>query len=204
MKNMSEETTTSNKRHGNQQMDDDSSAMIYQGISITQAITIFGMDLRDIKAKTHGLVKPCGERKGNPIYQIRDLAPYLVKPPYDIDEFIQRMSVADLPMMLRKEYWAGLRSRQLYEKEAAELWPTADVVDMVSTLFKTIRMSLLLTRESVERETELSDRQRAIITRIIDNALEDAHAKTISKFTEAKSKSKSANVHDADDLPEEL
>lgn len=161
------------------------------------------MDQRDVKAKLNGQVKPCGERRGHPIYQIKDVAPYLVKPPYDIDEFIQKMSIADLPTILRKEYWAGMRSRQLFEKEAAELWPTSDVVDMVSELLKTLRMSMLLTRESVERETELSDRQRAIITRIIDNALEDAYAKTNRKFSEAHSKS--ANLHserepDSEDL----
>lgn len=199
------EATTTKKRHGNQQVDDESAVMIYQGISITQAVTIFGMDIRDIKAKIQGHVMPCGERRQNPIYQIRDLAPYLVRPPYDIDEFIQRMSIADLPMMLRKEYWAGLRSRQLYEKEAAELWPTADVVEMVSTLFKTLRMSLLLTRESVERETELTPRQREIITRIIDNALEDANAKTISQFTKAKPNAEPAQLPAGiDDLSEDL
>ncbi len=182
---MSEETK---KRHGNQLMDEDSSAMIYQGVSVTQACTIFGMDSRDLRAKIEGRVKPCGTRRNNPIYQIREIAPYLVKPPYDLDEFIQRMSIADLPPILRKEYWAGLRSRQLYEKEAAELWPTADIVDMVSTLFKTLRMSMLLTRESVERETELTDRQRSIITKIIDNALENAHAEIVKVFAEHESK----------------
>lgn len=190
----------SEKRPGpGKQVDEASEEMIYQGISLSQAVTIFGMDLRDIKARVHGVVKPCGQRRGYPVFQIRDLAPYLVKPPYEIDEFIQKMSIADLPPMLRKEYWAGLRSRQLYEKEAAELWPTSTVIDAVSTLFKTIRMSMLLTRESVERETELTERQRAIITRIIDNALEDAHAKTVQQFAKAKPNPESADLLDDED-----
>lgn len=170
------------KRHGNKQLDDESTAIIYQGITLSQATYIFAMDLRDIKGKIQGKVKPCGERRQNPIYQIRDLAPYLVKPAYDIEEYIERMSKADLPTALSKEFWAGQRSKQLYEIAAAELWPTAKVVEAVSTLFKTIRMSLLLTREAVERETEVSPRQREIITRLIDTALEDAHAKTIAEF----------------------
>jgi hypothetical protein len=76
---------TAKKRHGNQQLDEESHAMLYQGISLSQATTIFAMDLRDIKGKITGKVKPCGERRQNPIYQIRDLAPYLVKPAYDIE-----------------------------------------------------------------------------------------------------------------------
>lgn len=187
------------KSQPKRQVDEETSAMIYEGINLTQAVTIFGMDMRDIKMRLGNKVSPCGERRNHPVYQIREIAPYLVKPPYAIDEFIQKMSIADLPPMLRKEYWAGLRSRQLYEKEAAELWPTSDVVDVVSTLFKTLRMSLLLTRESVERETELTERQRSIIMRIIDNALEDAHAKTVSQFTSTKPNLDAAGVLNDDE-----
>lgn len=198
-------TTTPSKRGPKPIIDADTEAILYQGASLIQLQRIFGMDPRDIKAKINNQVRPCGERRGFPIYQIKEVAPYLVAPPYDIDEFIQRMTIADLPHILRKEFWAGLRSRQLYEKEAAELWPTSDVVDMVSELFKTLRMSLLLTRETVERESELAERQRDIITRIIDNTLEDAHAKTVSKFTETQRSLSSAEVQpepetDSEDL----
>ena len=179
--------------------------IVHGGATMTQICEMFRMDSRDVKNKLNGQVKPIGTRRGNPTFSIKEVAPYLVSPPYDIDEFIQRMSIADLPPLLRKEYWAGLRSRQLYEKEAAELWPTSAVVDTVSSLFKTLRMSLLLTREGVERETELTERQRQIITRIIDNALEDAYAATISKFSQEKSNAGRSEVLDDEDAdPEEL
>ncbi len=174
--------------------DEESNAIIYQGATMAQICQIFGMDARDVKPKINGHVTPCGKRKGREIYSIKEVAAYLCPPPYDIDEFVQRMSIADLPSILRKEFWAGLRSRQLYEKEAAELWPTSEVVDMVSALFKTIRMSLLLTRETVERETELTDRQRDIVLRVIDNALEDAHAKITSQFAKTKRNADSAEI----------
>lgn len=178
--------TTSDKP-GKWRNDEETTGVVYQGASINQLAGIFEMEPRDIKAKITGHVQPCGERRSHPIYKIKDVAPYLVQPPYDMDEFIQRMTVADLPTFLRKEYWAGMRSRQLYEKDAAELWPTSKVIEVVSSLLKTIRMSMLLARESVERETELTSRQRAIITRIVDNALEEAHASTVTAFTTAKS-----------------
>lgn len=185
-------------------IDEDSEAILYQGASLIQLQRLFSMDGRDIKAKLHGTpVKPCGERRGYPVYSIRDVAPYLVTFPFDTDELIQKMSLADLPMMLRKEYWAGMRSRQLYEKEAAELWPTAEVVDMVSTLLKTLRLSLLLSREAVERETELSERQRDIISRIIDNALEDCYASTTRKFSENKTTDSSNDEHTEEESSQE-
>jgi hypothetical protein len=187
--------TNSEKGKQGWRNDEDTTAVVYQGASLSQLAGIFEMNDRDIKAKITGVVTPCGERRGHPIYKIREVAPYLVPPPYDIDEFIQRMSIADLPTILRKEYWAGMRSRQLYEKEAAELWPTDKVVETVSTLLKTIRMSMLLAREAVERETDLTPRQRDIVTRLIDNALEDAHASTVKQFTKAKPDDKSADIY---------
>lgn len=182
------------KRGPNTNIDPETDALIFQGASMAQICQIFSMDARDVKPKIHGKVEACGTRRGHPIYQLREVAPYLVSPPYDIDEFIQKMTIADLPAILRKEFWAGLRSRQLYEKEAAELWPTSKVVDVVSELFKTLRMSLLLTRERVEKECELTERQRSIIVNIIDTGLEDAYDKTIAKFSEGESEFDVAQV----------
>jgi hypothetical protein len=185
-------------------IDEDSEVILYQGASLIQLAKIFKMDARDVKAKLHGTpVRSVGDRRGHPIFAIRDVAPYLVAPPYDIDEFIQKMTISDLPTILRKEYWAGMRSRQLYEKEAAELWPTSRVVDMVSSLFKTLRLSLLLSREAVERETELSVRQRAIIARIIDNTLEECHAATTRQFTAAQTAGSTAEFHASEELSSE-
>lgn len=187
-------TSDATEKPGKWRNDEESTAVVYQGASINQLAGIFEMEQRDIKAKITGNVQPCGERRGHPIYKIKEVAPYLVSPPWDMDEFIQRMSVADLPTFLRKEYWAGMRSRQLYEKEAAELWPTGKVIETVSGLLKTLRMSLLLARESVERETELTPRQRDIIARIVDNSLEEAHASVIRQFSESESNSEPSGV----------
>jgi len=177
-------------------IDDESIAIINQGASLVQLAEMFGKDSRDVRKKLlAGNVKPVAERRGYQIYAVKDAAPFLVTPAYDIDEFIERMSYADLPHLTRKEFWAGMRSRQLYEKEAAELWPTSDVVDTISELFKTLRMSLLLFRESIERETELSDRQRDILVRMVDSAMEDLYAKTVNKFSGQKHALGRVGVH---------
>lgn len=186
-------------------IDEESDAIVLKGASLAQLAMIFSMDARDIKMKMHGQVKPCGERRGHAIYAIKEVARYVVSPPYDMDEFIQKMTISDLPTILRKEYWAGMRSRQLYEKEAAELWPTSQVVETISSLLKTLRLSLLLSREAVERETELSDRQRAIMTRVIDTSLEDLYVTTTRQFAASKAAGSTAEISSAEALsPEEL
>lgn len=169
-------------------VDEQTEVMLYQGASITQLSTIFGMDVREIRTRMRGMVMPCGQRANNEIYSIKEVAPYLVQPAYDMDEFIQRMSTADLPTLLRKEYWAGMRSRQLYEKEAAELWGTQEVIETISEVLKTVRLSMLLSRESISRETELTPRQQQIIERIIDKTLADIHGTVKQKFKERKDK----------------
>jgi len=177
--------------------DEQTSTMLYQGCSLSQLERLFKKDKRDIKLKIEqNGVSPAGMRAGFPIYHIREVAPYLVKPPYDMDQFIQKMSVADLPFMLRKEFWAGRKSQQDYELKAGELWPTQDVVDGFSEVFKTLKLSILLMRETVERETNLTPKQRAIMQQIIDNGLEELYAKTVSKFSERKQPKRRAKLSD--------
>lgn len=185
-------------------VDEESYLAIYQGVNMAQLGSIFGIDSRDLKEKLVGRVAPIGKRNNRDIFSIKECAPFLVMPAYDMDEFIQRMSVADLPTMLRKEFWAGMRSRQLFEKEAGESWPTSEVENAVVELFKTLRMSLLQTREAVEREAELTDRQRAIITKIIDTALEQAHGATTRRFTETKIGTPKIRVPDEEPSSEDL
>ena len=163
--------------------DAETKAMLFEGASLSQLSRLFGRDNRTTAAKLQGL-SPVGMRAGSPIYSVKDAAPLLVPPAYDIDEFIQRMTVADLPMQLRKEFWAGMRSKQLYEKEAGELWPTEEVREMLAEVFKTMRMTLLLTRDSVARETELTKRQSEIVVRIIDGCLRDLNDAVRKRFTE--------------------
>lgn len=145
--------------------------------SDTQLSVLFEVSLREVRTALRGNVKPCAEERGRPVYALADAAPYIVKPARD------------------KDFWATMRSQQLFEKENAELWRTEHVVDVISALLKTLRMNLLMTREAVERETELADRQRAIVTRIIDNALEGcyvsvnnlfAHRGSVESFSEER------------------
>lgn len=161
------------------QQDAQTKAILFEGASLSQLSRLFGRDNRTTAAKLQGL-HPVGVRAGSPIYAVKDAAPLLVPPAYDIDEFIRRMTISDLPMQIRKEFWAGMRSKQLYEKEAGDLWPTDQVSEMLTELFKTMKMSLLLTRDTIERETELSDRQRDIVRRIIDGCLRDLNMRVVS------------------------
>ena len=144
--------------------DDEVMSALYKGLNQSQLMKLFRLDNRTIKAKIfESGVKPIGRVYHADIYSVYELAPYLVKPVGDIEAYIKRMDHHDLPKMLTKEFWAGLRSKQEYEEKAGLLWRTERVVEEVGDLMKLVKMSTLLMLDAVERQTELSDRQREII-----------------------------------------
>jgi hypothetical protein len=92
------------------------------------------------------------------------------------------MDHKDLPKMLTKEFWAGQRSKQDYEEKAGLLWRTEKVVQEMGELFKLVKMSTLLMSDAVERQAELSDRQREIIKTLTHGMLDDLVKRIEEKF----------------------
>lgn len=164
-------------------LDADSQAMVYTGCNLSQLCVIFKMDRRTVAEKIHE-VPPCDSRGGYPIYQIRDVAPYLVKPAYDVEAYLRRMNHKDLPPMLSKEFWGGLKAKQDYQLREGELWHTTDVIKAVSELLKTLRMSILLQLDTVERDTVLTPVLRKRMMDLTDGALNSTADAIIERFGE--------------------
>jgi hypothetical protein len=132
---------------------------------------------------------------------VHDVAPYLVRPAYDIEEYIKRMNHTELPKMLSKEFWAGQRSRQEFLLKEGDLWPTAKVVENAGEVLKIVKMSARLMLDAVERQTELSERQRGIIKSLTDGMLADAYREMVKRF---KNKQEVVHVDAAGDDDEAL
>lgn len=154
--------------------DEISRAILYDGANLSQLTVLFRMDHRVLVEKLHKC-KPCGTRNGVDIYAIHEVAPYLVKPAYDIETYIKKMHHNDLPKMLSKEFWAGQRSRQEYLKNAGDLWPTARVVEVIGGVMKLIKMSARLMSDQVHRQAELTDKQRGLVRMMLDGMLEEMY-----------------------------
>lgn len=168
---------------GSAGVDDASREMIFQGCNIAQLEVIFRSDYRTIRKKIfENNIKPSGRRNGSDIYLIADIAPFIVKPFQDIEQAILKMSHKDLPKDLTKEFWAGQRSRQDFEEKAGVLWRTEKVIEEVSEVFKIIKMSTLLMLDGVERNTELTERQRSIIKGLTHGMLEETAKRIEERF----------------------
>ena len=166
--------------------DDEATSAIYQGVNQDQLAKMFKMDHRTAKRKMmearQGGVKPVNKRYGSDVYLIHEIAPYFCKPIMDPGEYIRSMDPRDLPKILTKEYWAGQRSRQEYERNAGLLWETAKVVEEVGELMKIFKMSSLLMLDATERQAELNHRQREIIRVLTHGMLEDVRSRIARRF----------------------
>lgn len=165
--------------------DEGTNALLYEGATITQLVRIFGGDPADVKAKLHGLI-PTRFRAGAPVYKLKDAAALLVPLPPDVVERVLRMNHTDLPKMLSKEFWFAQNQKANYDERMGDLWRTTDVIELAGEAFKTLRLSLMLMADAVEREDTLSETQRQIITRLVDTTLRDMKEKLVDGFTKQK------------------
>lgn len=181
---------------GATRLDDESRGILYEGCSLSQLSTLFDSDNREVARRIRNLA-PCGERMGYPIYKLADAAAYLVAPQGDISEAIKKMSPKDLPPSLTKEFWAGQHARLKFEEDQGDLWRTTYIIEKLSELFKTLRMSILLMQDQVERQTTLTDQQRDIIRGLTDGVLNDLATSLNERFKNDPSRAE-AEWKDAD------
>lgn len=146
-----------------------------------QIAKLFRRDAKTMDRLLYGLI-PSGKRRGADVYSIEEAASRLVKPGYSIEAYIRRMHHSDLPPLLQKEFWNGLRARQAYEKEQGDLWPTKEVLAVFAEALATIRMALLLMPDTVEREASLSQAQKDILKRLTDAAINEVKEALVDRF----------------------
>lgn len=145
---------------------------LHDGCSIAELAKVFKKNDGDV-AQALRNVPPSGERRGKPIWHMREAAPFLIKPVAmeDIEAYIKKMRPNDLPPFLLKEFWAGKISRQKFELEEGNLWPTEDVMLVFNAVFKNLRAGIMLFSDMVEAQTDLTPKQRQIINRLADALL---------------------------------
>ncbi len=150
---------------------------------MSQIAQLFETDAKTLPQRMKGII-PCGKRNGYKVYKIREAAGRLVKPGFEIEQFIRQMSPQELNPLLLKEFWNGQRARLTYEREMGNLWPTEDVVALFAVLENGIRQTMLLLVDDIEREEGLTDGQRKVFRRITDAAITLFKEKLTEAFKE--------------------
>lgn len=148
----------------------------------TQLAQLFRRDPKAMPRLLDGLA-PAGERRGFKVYWIDEAAQRLVKPGYEVEDYLRKMHPSDMPPLLGKDFWNGQRARQAFEENEGDLWRTAEMVSVFAEAAQTMRTSMLLFSDALEREQELTEEQRAAVEGLIDGAIQDMQEALVERFS---------------------
>jgi hypothetical protein len=156
------------------------SAAIHAGVTVTWLVDAFRMDIKTVRRKLAGVEPISTNARGAEVYDFREAASFLAKPPPDqVATFLRGMRVQDLPIHLQDPYWSAMRKQQIYMLHARQLWKTEDVLEFFGETFKTMKAAMQLWVDNLDAQTEITPEQRVLVTRMVDALQEDIHARLV-------------------------
>lgn len=154
----------------------------FHGMTVPRLAQLFRLDRRTVTEKLRAL-RPTGERRGAPTYQVVDAAPYLVEPIVDIAEYLKNAGPGDLPAALQAQYWNAQNGRLKYLEQSKDLWRTAQVLEVLTTAFRSLSQSLRLLADRVEAQVGITTQQREVIEKeISDKAINFLRQRLVGDF----------------------
>lgn len=149
------------------------------GVTITWLASIFRMNRETVQRRLGAcpvIRRTVGDQ---PLFDIAQASAFLVKPKIDIADWVRSLRPADLPPYLQSEFWDAQNKRQKWEENAGDLWRTEKVVEVFADVFKTIKETVQLWTDLVERKQGLTGEQRALLTQMTDGLQDDLYKKLI-------------------------
>lgn len=152
------------------------STEISKGVSTRWLQIAFGMSARVVEKRlSYCPVKRICPKRNIKLYDLKEAASYLVKPQFDVGEYIRSMSHIELPNMLKKEFWQAEKLRLEYQEKAGELWPSEKVISVFAEAFGRIKNAMQVWVSDLERDTELSRHQFEFFQKKVDELREEIY-----------------------------
>lgn len=150
-----------------------------EGVTVSFLAQTFRMDGNKVKR----LLATCpvketrkrGQTQVQHIYDLATAASYLVQPKVDVEAIIDRLRPEDLPVKLQTAFWDAQRKRQTVEEHAGELWRTEKIRKVLGNTFQTIKFTLQLWGDSLERAHGLTKEQRDTLHVLVDQLQQDIY-----------------------------
>lgn len=168
--------------HEGPQMDLD---MVMKGVTIGWLAQAFGMNHQTVKTKLRNC-PPLRALRNGFVYDIRVAVPYLIKPKFDIAEFLEQATAADLPPKLQREYWGAKQARLNYEEEAGHLWRSSKVMELYGKMFLLVKSTHQQWSAKLESTVGLSDAQIGILIKLVDELENSLHKEVLKQLALAK------------------
>lgn len=113
----------------------------------------------------------------SPRYDFHEALGWLVDPKIDVEEWIKSQRIEDLPKHISDQFWKAMRSKQIYEREAGELWHTDDVLEVFGELAMLINETMRLWIENIPGRNELTNDQYTALSNSVDGLRAEIHEK---------------------------
>jgi hypothetical protein len=163
--------------------DEATKAIVYEGATVNQLSAMFNMTKTEVSKRIRTL-PPSGIRSGYPIYKVHEAAPYLVQPKADVEEYVRKMGVRDLPPTLQKDLWAAMNGQLKFEQSQGMVWRVERIQEVWSEWHKRIRMTLLIAPDDAEREGRLPPEFYEWFREFIDRLLLGLHQEVTSVLSQ--------------------
>lgn len=141
---------------------------VMKGVTVGWLAQAFDMNHSTVKMKLRDCPPLRAHRNGF-IYDIRVACSYLIKPRFDIDNFLKNATVADLPPKLTREYWGAKTARLAYEEEAGHLWRDEAVLELYSELLAMVKSEHQQWAQNLDQTTGLTDKQHVMLQAMVDD-----------------------------------
>lgn len=172
---------------------------LHAGVTVSWLAQAFRMDPKTVKARLAKCPVLKAHQRGY-IYEFRVAVAYLIPPQVDIGEYLQTVKIKDLPTRIQAEYWQAMRARQIWEREAGNLWRTEDVLSKFGEVFSIFKSTTQLWGEDLERSVVLSIEQRDFLMARIDSLLDDLYLK-LTTLPQQSATPSSLGEHSDDIVP---
>lgn len=151
---------------------------VQHGVTVGWLSTVFGMDPVNVRRKLRDCA-PIMKRKAGYVYDLKVAAQYLVRPVFNVEQYLKSMKPSELPTHLQDAYWSAMRKRQQWEAEAGMLWRTEAVMEVFGDVFQTIKFAMQLWPDTVDRALGLTPEQRTLLIGMADGLQTEIHKKLV-------------------------
>lgn len=164
-----------------------------QGVTVSWLAQVFGMDPKTVKSKLADC-PPLHRRKAGYVYHLPTACAYLIKPAISPEQYIKNMKPSDLPAAFQQSFWDAALKRQKWEENAGQLWRTEKVREVLGSTFQTIKFTMQLWTDTLERQTGLTTEQRTLLVKMVDSLQEDIYNALVAQAADKKTGSQAAEL----------
>ena len=180
------------------------------GVTVAFLAQVFRMDPSAVKRRLVNLrpieTRTRGRSQTQHLYDLADAAACLVDQKLNAAEVLKNLKKEDMPPALSGPFWDAQLKRQRFEENAGDLWRTSDIRAVLGTSFQTIKFTIQLWSDNIDRETGLTEEQRLLLQGLTDGLQKEIFETLLNN---AKMKSTKSQIHEIPEMlgettPEEL